>query len=177
MKTFKILSVICASAVLFGWTACMDTDAQYTAADAPAPTFIGIICDQQDTLTTSSNTLSTGQQIYPGNHTVALLFDENIGFATSTTNQITLNGNPVNKAVVYGASNALTIEFTSPAVSDTMDLRERPTSRTSSSHGPRSILLQQRPSSTAMPPTRPKPSTRPCSPITDRRSFRAQWPS
>ena len=118
MKTFKILSVICASAVLFGWTACMDTDAQYTAADAPAPTFTGIICDQQDTLTTSSNTLSTGQQIYPGNHTVALLFDENIGFATSTTNQITLNGNPVNKAVVYGASNALTIEFTSPAVSD-----------------------------------------------------------
>ena len=92
MKTFKILSVICASAVLFGWTACMDTDAQYTAADAPAPTFTGIICDQQDTLTTSSNTLSTGQQIYPGNHTVALLFDENIGFATSMTNQITLNG-------------------------------------------------------------------------------------
>lgn len=118
MKTIKILSVVCASAVLFGWTACMDTDAQYTVADAPAPTFLGIICDQSDTLTTSGNTLATGQQIYPGNHSVELLFDENIGFATSTTNQITVNGNPVNKAVVYGASKSLNVEFTSPAVSD-----------------------------------------------------------
>ena len=118
MKTFKILSGFCASAVLFGWTACMDTDAQYTVADAPAPTFTGIICDETYTLTTSGNTLATGLQIYPGNHTVALLFDENIGFVTATTNQITLNGSPVNKAVVYGASNMLNIEFTAPAVSE-----------------------------------------------------------
>lgn len=116
MKTIKILSVICASAVLFGWTACMDTDAQYTVVDSPAPTFLGIICDQTDTLTTSGNTLATGRQIYPGNHTVALLFDENIGFATSTKDRILLNGSPVNNAVVYGASSILNIDFTAPAV-------------------------------------------------------------
>ena len=118
MKNIKILSVICASAVLFGWTACMDTDAQYTVVDSPAPTFLGIICDQSDTLTTSGNTLATGRQIYPGNHTVALLFDENIGFATSTKDRILLNGNPVNNAVVYGASSILNIDFTAPAVSE-----------------------------------------------------------
>ena len=118
MKTIKILSVICASAVLFGWTACMDTDAQYTIADTPAPTFLGIICDQTDTLTTSGNTLATGRQIYPGNHSVAVMFDENIGFATSTKDRILLNGNPVNNAVVYGASSILNIEFTAPAVSE-----------------------------------------------------------
>ncbi len=118
MKNIKILSVICASAVLFGWTACMDTDAQYTVVDSPAPTFLGIICDQTDTLTTSGNTLATGRQIYPGNHTVALLFDENIGFATSTKDQILLNGSPVNNAVVYGASSILNIDFTAPAVSE-----------------------------------------------------------
>ena len=118
MKNIKILSVICASAVLFGWTACMDTDAQYTVVDSPAPTFTGIICNQTDTLTTSSNTLATGRQIYPGNHTVALLFDENIGFATSTKDRILLNGSPVNNAVVYGASSILNIDFTAPAVSE-----------------------------------------------------------
>ena len=118
MKNIKILSVICASAVLFGWTACMDTDAQYTVVDSPAPTFLGIIYDQSDTLTTSGNTLATGRQIYPGNHTVALLFDENIGFATSTKDRILLNGSPVNKAVVYGASSILNIDFTAPAVSE-----------------------------------------------------------
>lgn len=118
MKTIKILSVICASAVLFGWTACMDTDAQYTVADSPAPTFTGIICNQTDTLTTSSNTLATGMQLYPGAHSVAVMFDENIGFATSTKDRILLNGNPVNNAVVYGASNILNIEFTAPAVSE-----------------------------------------------------------
>ena len=96
MKTIKIFSVLCAAAVPFGWAACMDTDAQYTEIDAPAPTFTGIICDDTYTLTTSGNTLATGLQIYPGNHTVALLFDENIGFVTATTNQITINGNPVN---------------------------------------------------------------------------------
>ena len=118
MKNIKILSVICASAVLFGWTACMDTDAQYTVVDSPAPTFLGIICDQTDTLTTSGNTLATGRQIYPGNHTVAVMFDENIGFATSTKDQILLNGSPVNNAVVYGASSILNIDFTAPAVSE-----------------------------------------------------------
>ena len=118
MKNIKILSVICASAVLFGWTACMDTDAQYTVVDSPAPTFLGIICDQTDTLTTSGNTLATGRQIYPGNHTVAVMFDENIGFATSTKDRILLNGNPVNNAVVYGASSILNIDFTAPAVSE-----------------------------------------------------------
>ena len=118
MKNIKILSVICASAVLFGWTACMDTDAQYTVADSPAPTFLGIICDQTDTLTTSGNTLATGRQIYPGNHTVAVMFDENIGFATSTKDRILLNGSPVNNAVVYGASSILNIDFTAPAVSE-----------------------------------------------------------
>ena len=118
MKTIKIFSVLCAAAVFFGWTACMDTDAQYTEIDAPAPTFTGIICDDTYTLTTSGNTLATGLQIYPGNHTVALLFDENIGFVTATTNQITINGSPVNKAVVYGVSNTLNIEFTAPAVSE-----------------------------------------------------------
>ena len=118
MKNIKILSVICASAVLFGWTACMDTDAQYTVVDSPAPTFLGIICDQTDTLTTSGNTLATGRQIYPGNHTVAVMFDENIGFATSTKGRILLNGSPVNNAVVYGASSILNIDFTAPAVSE-----------------------------------------------------------
>ncbi len=118
MKTIKILPVLCASAVLFGWTACMDTDAQYTVADSPAPTFTGIICNQTDTLTTSSNTLATGLQLYPGTHSVAIMFDENIGFATSTKDRILLNGNPVNNAVVYGASNILNIEFTAPAVSE-----------------------------------------------------------
>lgn len=118
MKTIKIISALCAAAATFGWSACMDTDAQYTVVDTPAPTFTGIICNESDTIFTSGNTLNTGMQLYPGAHTVAVMFDENIGFATSTRDQITLNGSAVTSAAVIGASNLLTIDFTSPAVSE-----------------------------------------------------------
>lgn len=118
MKTIKIISAFCAAAATLGWSACMDTDAQYTVVDTPAPTFTGVICNESDTIFASGNTLSTGMQLYPGIHTISVMFDENIGFATSTKDQITLNGNPVSNALVYGASNLLTIEFTSPAVSE-----------------------------------------------------------
>ena len=118
MKTIKIISAFCAAAATLGWSACMDTDAQYTVVDTPAPTFTGVICNENDTVFASGNALATGMQLYPGIHTISVMFDENIGFATSTKDQITLNGNPVSNALVYGASNLLTIEFTSPAVSE-----------------------------------------------------------
>jgi len=118
MKTIKIISACCAAAATLGWSACMDTDAQYTVVDTPAPTFTGVICNENDTVFASGNALATGIQLYPGIHTISVMFDENIGFATSTKDQITLNGNPVSNALVYGASNLLTIEFTSPAVSE-----------------------------------------------------------
>ena len=118
MKTIKIISACCAAAATLGWSACMDTDAQYTVVDTPAPTFTGVICNENDTVFASGNALATGMQLYPGIHTISVMFDENIGFATSTKDQITLNGNPVSNALVYGASNLLTIEFTSPAVSE-----------------------------------------------------------
>ncbi len=118
MKTIKLLSALCAAAATFGLAACMDTDAQYTVADSPAPTFTGVICNSSDTVYAAGNTLATGMQLYPGDHSVSVMFDENIGFATSTANQITLNGNPVNSAVVYGASKILSISFTAPAVNE-----------------------------------------------------------
>lgn len=79
---------------------------------------MGIICNDSDTIYAAGNTLATGQQLYPGNYSISVLFDENIGFATSTADQITLNGNPVNSAVVYGASKMLSVNFTAPAVSE-----------------------------------------------------------
>ena len=118
MKTIKIISACCAAAATLGWSACMDTDAQYTVVDTPAPTFTGVICNENDTVFASGNALATGMQLYPGTHTISVMFDENIGFATSTKDQITLNGVPVTNALVYGTSNLLTIEFTAPATSD-----------------------------------------------------------
>jgi len=75
--------------------ACQDTDAQYEIPVVGAPEYVSI-------------TPANGALVY-GEKTITVTFDKNINFMTKNTSQITLNGVPVKKALVLGASNSLTI--------------------------------------------------------------------
>ena len=83
-----------AAVALFA-TACQDTDAQYEIPVVGAPEYVSI-------------TPANGALVY-GEKTITVTFDKNINFMTKNTSQITLNGVPVKKALVLGASNSLTI--------------------------------------------------------------------
>ena len=83
------------AAVAFFATACQDTDAQYEIPVVGAPEYVSI-------------TPANGALVY-GEKTITVTFDKNINFMTKNTSQITLNGVPVKKALVLGASNSLTI--------------------------------------------------------------------
>lgn len=95
MKIKKILNTLSIAAVALVATACQDTDAQYEIPVVGAPEYVSI-------------TPANGALVY-GEKTITVTFDKNINFMTKNTSQITLNGAPVKKAVVLGASNTLTI--------------------------------------------------------------------
>lgn len=85
------------AAAVFGLAACSDTDAQYTVVEDPnAPELVSVS-------PTSDAPLLFGQK------TITVTFDKNVFFATKNAGQITLNGEPVTKALVLGSSPSLTI--------------------------------------------------------------------
>ena len=96
MKLKNIINTLSLAAVALIATACNDTDAQYSIPVVGAPEFAGFSPAEEEAL------------IY-GEKTIKVKFDRNIGFATENTSKITLNGVPVKKALVLGASNELTI--------------------------------------------------------------------
>ena len=95
MKLNKIINTLSIAAVALFATACADTDAQYSIPQVGAPEYVSIAP-------------ASGALVY-GSKTITVTFDKNINFMTKNTSQITLNGVPVKKALVLGASNTLTI--------------------------------------------------------------------
>ncbi len=96
MKLKNIIKLMSLAAVALIATGCSDTDAQYTIPEVGAPEFI------------SSSPESDAVLLF-GEKTFTVTFDKNIGFATKNAKQITLNGTPVKRALVLGASPSLTI--------------------------------------------------------------------
>jgi endoglucanase len=95
MKLKNIINTMSLAAVALFTTACQDTDAQYEIPVVGAPDFVSI-------------TPADGALVY-GEKTITVTFDKNINFMTKNAEKITLNGVPVKKALVLGASNTLTI--------------------------------------------------------------------
>ena len=95
MKLKNIINTLSIAAVAFFATACQDTDAQYEIPVVGAPDFVSI-------------TPADGALVY-GEKTITVTFDKNINFMTKNADKVTLNGVPVKKALVLGASNTLTI--------------------------------------------------------------------
>ena len=85
-----------ATAVVFGLTACADTDAQYEVPTVSAPTYASV-------------TPADGTALIFGEKTIKVKFDRKVNFATKNAEKITLNGKPVKKALVLGADSTLTI--------------------------------------------------------------------
>ena len=99
MKLNKVFNTLSVAAVALLATACADTDAQYDIPDVAAPEYV-------------SAALTTEKPIFFGETTVEVTFDKNINFATKNASQITINGAPVDKALVKGASKVLTVTKT-----------------------------------------------------------------
>lgn len=78
------------------WVAC-DDDLKFNVTEVDAPVLV------------SSNPADNATQVSVNIDTLTLTFDKNIYFATANASQITLNGESVDKAIVYGASNTLSI--------------------------------------------------------------------
>lgn len=96
MKLNKINAMFAATAVVFGLTACADTDAQYEVPTVSAPTYASV-------------TPADGTALIFGEKTIKVKFDRKVNFATKNAEKITLNGKPVKKALVLGADSTLTI--------------------------------------------------------------------
>jgi len=96
MKLKNIINTLSVAAVALLATACNDTDAKYSIPVVGAPDFVAV-------------SPTVDKALVYGEKTITVQFDKNIGFATKNTDQITLNGVPVKKALVLGASNTLTI--------------------------------------------------------------------
>lgn len=96
MKLKNIISTFCATAALIGLAGCTDTDAQYDQIPMATPE-LRLVSPSAD------SDLIFGERVFE------VTFQENIGFASNNTSQITLDGKPVKKALVLGASKTLTI--------------------------------------------------------------------
>ena len=95
----KIINLLSLAAVALVATACQDTDAPIDIAEVDAPQYV-------------SAYLTEEKPVFFGETTVKVVFDKNIGFATKNASQITINGEPVEKALVVGASTELTVTKT-----------------------------------------------------------------
>ena len=96
MKQNRIINMLSAVAVALVATACSDTDAQYTIPDVAAPQLV-------------STSLTQEKAIFFGETTIEVTFDQNVNFATKNASMVTINGEPVDKALVLGADKKLTI--------------------------------------------------------------------
>lgn len=96
MKLKNIINTLSIAAVALVATACQDTDAQYSIPEVGAPEFVSITPAED------------GALVF-GDKTITVKFDRNVNFMTKNVSKITLNGEPVKKALVLGASNELTI--------------------------------------------------------------------
>lgn len=74
-----------------------DDDDEYDVLQVDAPVLV------------SSNPANNATNVSKDLTEVTLTFDKNIYFASSNASQVTLNGSPVSKALVYGASPTLTV--------------------------------------------------------------------
>jgi len=87
MKLNMIFNTLSLAAVALFATACADTDAKYEIPDVAAPQFV-------------SASLAQEAPIFIGETTIEVNFDQNINFASKNAAQITINGEPVDKAEV-----------------------------------------------------------------------------
>ena len=101
MKLNMIFNTLSLAAVALFATACADTDAKYEIPDVAAPQFV-------------SASLAQEAPIFIGETTIEVNFDQNINFASKNAAQITINGEPVDKAEVLGVSKTLTIKKDMP---------------------------------------------------------------
>ncbi len=96
----KILKNILSLAVALVAIACGSDDNETSTATA-APVLV-------------SSSITEGEQVKPGDKTIALTFDCNISFASSNVSKITLSGGTVSDAKVSGVSAVLTITANCP---------------------------------------------------------------
>ena len=96
MKLNRIYAMFAATAVVFGLTACADTDAQYEVTVPSVPDFVSV-------------SPSVDNALLYGEKTIKVKFNRKVNFATKNTDKITLNGKAVKKALVLGADSSLTI--------------------------------------------------------------------
>ena len=99
MKLKNIIFPMSLAAVALIATSCQDTDAQIDITEVDAPQYV-------------SAYLTEEKPIFFGETTIKVAFDKNIGFATKNTSQITVNGAPVDKALVVGTGAELTVTKT-----------------------------------------------------------------
>lgn len=90
------------AAVTFGFTACADTDAQYSIPDVDAPHFV------ESTPTTGDSNVKRGEV------TVTVKYDKRIFFASQDKDKIEVTGATITKALVYGTDSLLTMTVNAP---------------------------------------------------------------
>lgn len=103
MKIRKIYSVLALAAVTLGFTACADTDAQYSIPDVDAPQFVS------STPTSGANTVKRGDV------TVTVKYDKRVFFASDNKSKISVTGGTLSNALVYGTDSVLTLALNVPA--------------------------------------------------------------
>lgn len=90
------------AAVTFGFTACADTDAQYTITDVAAPQFV------KSTPETGANNVKRGDI------TVTVKYDKRVFFASQDKDKIEITGGTITNALVYGTDSLLTMTVNAP---------------------------------------------------------------
>ena len=90
------------AAVTFGFTACADTDAQYTIPDVAAPQFV------KSTPETGANNVKRGDI------TVTVKYDKRVFFASQDKDKIEITGGTITNALVYGTDSLLTMTVNAP---------------------------------------------------------------
>jgi len=102
MRKNHILSALAMAAVTFGFTACADTDAQYTIPDVAAPQVVA---------TTPELGASTVKR---GDVTVTVKYDKRVFFASEDKDKIEVTGGTLTNAIVYGTDSLLTMTVNVP---------------------------------------------------------------
>ena len=102
MRKNHILSALAMAAVTFGFTACADTDAQYSIPDVDAPHFV------TSTPTTGDSNVKRGEV------TVTVKYDKRIFFASQDKDKIEITGATITNALVYGTDSLLTMTVNAP---------------------------------------------------------------
>ena len=102
MRKNHILSALAMAAVTFGFTACANTDAQYTISDVAAPQFV------KSTPETGANNVKRGDI------TVTVKYDKRVFFASQDKDKIEITGGTITNALVYGTDSLLTMTVNAP---------------------------------------------------------------